>query len=281
MAAAVTEVVVAQDPPPAITRPQRSRLGTHIARILIIVAVLAFYFVPLFATAAFGFSLPDVGFSLEPLTRAVGSRNGTDTILLTLLLTVLTVVVSLGLLVPTLLFLHLKAPRYLGAAESLSLLPFVIPAVALVSGANVFFRAIAPGFLVSPLSLVPFYVVLGLPLVYRSLDAGFRAIDVRTLWSASQSLGATGLSTVLRVILPNLGSALMSASLLCAALTLGEYAVASLLLHQTFPVFMVSVGSSQPRGAAALSFITIILTWLLLVAVSAVASLGAKKRSKK
>lgn len=279
MAAAIGEVVEAPVQQTPVARARRSGLVSQIARIVIIVAVLAFYFVPLIATAMFGFSLPEAGLTLEPLTRAVGSRNGINTILLTLLLTVLTVVVSLGLLVPTLLFLHLRAPRLLGIAESLSLLPFVIPAVALVSGANVFFRAIAPGFLVSALSLVPFYVILGLPLVYRSLDAGFRGIDVRTMWSASQSLGASGLDTLARVILPNLRAALLSAALLCAALTLGEYAVASLLLHETFPVFMVSVGSAQPRGAAALSFITIILTWLLLVAVSAVAGLGSKRRS--
>ena len=36
------------------------------------------------------------------------------------------------------------------------------------------------------------YVVLVLPYAYRALDAGLRAIDVRTLSEAARSLGATG-----------------------------------------------------------------------------------------
>lgn len=253
--------------------------GLAITRYLIIIVLMLFYFIPLIATAMFGFSLPGVPFTMESLTTAVGTNQGMSSVVLTLVLSVLTVLCSLVLLVPTLLFLYLRSPKLLSIAEGISIIPFIIPPVALVSGANTFFRQVWPSFLVSSFSLIPFYVVLSLPLVYRSLDAGFRAIDVRTLWSASQSLGASALTTVFRVILPNLRTALLSASLLCLALCLGEYAVASLLLHRTFPVFTVTIGSSQPRGAAALSFITIIVTWGLLVLVSAASSFNSKKRS--
>ena len=39
--------------------------------------------------------------------------------------------------------------------------------------------------------LITGYVVLSLPYMYRAVDTGLRAIDVRTLTEAAQSLGAT------------------------------------------------------------------------------------------
>lgn len=238
------------------------------ARIAIIAVALLLFFLPLVASAAFGFTLPGQGFTLDPLREALAGTDMSAQLLTTGRLAVLSTVGSLVLLVPTLLFLHLNAPQLLRFTEWLSVVPYVVPAIALVGGANLFFRQVAPGFLVSTYSLVPFYMVLTLPLVYRSLDAGIRAMDLRTLWSASESLGAKPWQTLLRVVVPNMRTALLGASLLSCAMVLGEYALASLLLHSTFPVFMVQVGMNQPRAAAALSFLTILATWLLLASLS-------------
>ena len=51
---------------------------------------------------------------------------------------------------------------------------------------------------------MPFYVVMALPFTYRAIDAGIKAIDVRTLVDASRSLGAGGATTFRRALLPNL-----------------------------------------------------------------------------
>lgn len=237
-------------------------------RTAIIGMALVLFFLPLVASAAFGFTLPGQGISFEPLRDALAGTDIATQLLNTAKLAVLSTVGSLVLLVPTLLFLHLKAPHLLRFTEWLSVIPYVVPAIALVAGANLFFRQAAPGFMVSLYSLVPFYMVLTLPLVYRSLDAGIRSIDLRTLWAASESLGAKPWQTLWQVVLPNLRGSLLGASLLSCAMVLGEYAVAALLLHSTFPVFMVQVGMNQPRAAAALSFITILVTWLLLALLS-------------
>lgn len=245
---------------------------------IIAVALLLFFF-PLVASAAFGFTLPGVGFTLAPLRDALAGSDITAQLLTTGKLAVLSTLGSLALLVPTLLFLHLRAPGLLRFTEWLSVVPYVVPAIALVGGANLFFRQVAPSFLVSTYSLVPFYMVLTLPLVYRSLDAGIRAMDLRTLWTASESLGAGPVQTLLRVVVPNMRTALLGSSLLSCAMVLGEYALASLLLHSTFPVFMVQVGMNQPRAAAALSFLTILATWLLLASLTGASSTRGTKKS--
>lgn len=262
----------------AVTPARRRQLKTTAATAVLIIA-MALFFTPIAASAWFGFTLPGKGFTTGSLVLALASADFAPQLLLTLQLAVLSTIASLMLLVQTLLWLHLKRPRLLRIAEWLSVLPYVVPAIALVGGASLFFRATIPGFLVSPYSLVPFYVIVSLPLVYRTLDAGIRAIDVRTLFDASTSLGATAAQTVLRVLLPNLRPAVIAASLLCGVMTLGEYALAALLLHNTFPVFLLGIGTSHPRAAAALSFIVIIATWLLLVVALSAASAPGRQSS--
>ena len=246
----------------------RTPHGQQVARIVILILALVLYFTPLVSAAIFGFTLPGKGFTFGAVVPALSETGFWSGVITTIELAILTSVLSLALLLPTLIWLHLRSPRLLAIAEGLSLIPFVVPAVALVSGANLFFRAVAPSFLVSVYSLVPFYVVLALPLVFRALDAGIRAIDVRTLMDAAASVGAGGFRSIVQIIQPNLRSAILSATLLSSAFVIGEYALASLLLHSTFPVLVVVAGQTEPRAAAALSFIAIVGTWLLMLLLS-------------
>lgn len=253
----------------APTKRQTSRNGSRNAANLILIVSLIFFFLPWVSAAVFGFSRPGEGFTFAPLVESLSDARALPAIIDTLLLTVATTVLMLVLLVPTNIFLNMKAPQLAKFAEVLSVLPLVVPAVALVSGVSEFYRAVAPAFLNSMWSLVPLYVILAMPLCYRAIDAGVKALDLRTLFSASSSLGADTWMTLIRVILPNLRVAMLSAALLCVSMCLAEFAMASLLLHYTFPVFLVEVSGNQPRGIAALSFITLIITWLLLVVISA------------
>ena len=102
--------------------------------------------------------------------------------------------------------------------------------------------------------LVLLYVVLALPYSYRAIDAGVRSIDLHTLVEAGRSMGAGWGKLFARVLFPNLRSGILAASFLVVALSLGEYAVASLLLptQPTFPVFLASVETTRrvPVGGA-------------------------------
>ena len=73
-----------------------------------------------------------------------------------------------------------------------TLLPWVIPPIALVVGVAATFRATVPWFLASDFSLVPFYALWAMPFTYRALDAGLRAISARTLYEAARSMGISG-----------------------------------------------------------------------------------------
>jgi putative spermidine/putrescine transport system permease protein len=183
-----------------------------------------------------------------------------SSLLLSLQLAVETVLVSLVLMVPTVYWVHLRLPRLRPVMELIAVLPFVVPPVALVVGLSGVFQA-APWLLASPQILALVYVVLALPFTYRSLDAGMRSIDVRTLTEAAQSVGCPGWKTLLRVILPNLRSAMLSAAFLTFAIVMGEYTIASLLLFSTFAVYIYYIGNTTAQPAAALAIISLVITW--------------------
>ncbi|MFA5606574.1 MAG: hypothetical protein WDA07_05235 [Leucobacter sp.] len=230
--------------------------------------VLAVYLIgavaPLVAVGVFGFVNQRDGFTIEPLLALLSEDSAIQPILNSVLLTVLTVVVGYAIVIPSLLWMHLRTPRLLGAAETASLLPYVIPAIALVGGVNLVLRPLFPGFFVNVLSLVPFYIIITLPFMFRTIDSGLRSLDLHTLMRAGESLGSGALRNFFTVILPNLWSAIVSGSLLVVMMASGELVMAQLMLHKTFPTMLIELGQSQVRLAAALSFITILGSWVLM-----------------
>ena len=95
------------------------------------------------------------------------------------------------------------------------------------------------------------------------------AIPLRTLVEAARNLGAGMATALLRVVLPAIRSAVLGAAFLTLALVLGEIVIARILLYtDTFPVAIVEVGRSRAGVAVALSLASLLVTWVLLLAVS-------------
>lgn len=262
-------------PPPAATvaataRRRLGRLGPNI----VLLASAVFFVAPLLSMARFALqNVPMIKFnsstlfdkwSLKGLTDAFDEPAFWPTLSLSLKLAVGTVLVTLALLVPTALFVHLRLPRARALVEFLTVLPYVVPPIALVAGVAAFFRPNAKWFLNSDYSLIPLYVIMALPFTYRSIDAGIRAIDVRTLVDASRSLGATWPATLRRVLLPNLGSALVSSAFLTATVVLGEFTIARTLSKATFPTFSFDYFGRKAQGGIALALFTLVGTTALL-----------------
>jgi putative spermidine/putrescine transport system permease protein len=111
-------------------------------------------------------------------------------------------------------------------------------------------------------------VVLAMPFTFRSLDAGIRAIDLRTLVDASRSLGAGWATTLRSVLVPNLRAAIISASFLTAAVVLGEYTMARVLLKRTVPAFMAQYQGREPQGGMALALTALVATTALFAVLS-------------
>jgi len=86
-------------------------------------------------------------------------------------------------------------------------------------------------------------------------------MDLKVLTEAAQSLGAGWLSILFRVILPNLRTAILSATFLTFATVIGELTLAVLLAWPAFGPYMAHVGRDLAYEPAALAILSFIMTW--------------------
>lgn len=271
---AVTAISPGQEPTAPTTpveRVGRRRFTlTPLFRWAFMILLGLFFVVPMLAMARFAFQgipvallTPDQIFdkwSISGLVTALQDPTVINAAKNSVLLVVFAITLNLLLLVPLSIVVQVRGPQLKPLLTAFTLLPWMIPPIALVVGVAATFRTLAPWFLASVFSLVPFYAMWAMPFTYRALDAGLQAINARTLYEAARSMGA-GLGTIVfRVLLPNMRASMIAASGLTAAMVLGEFAFASLLLKQTLPTEMVNYQKSDPRGGLALALFVMVLT---------------------
>jgi putative spermidine/putrescine transport system permease protein len=252
--AAVADTQVVKTPRRA-TRQGAARPAVWRWVVLLIAAV--FFLLPLIV--AFRFA------GIKAFGSVISESGFTSSLGLSVRLAVVTTVITIVLMLPTTVYVHLRLPGIRRLMEGITILPIVIPPVVLIVGV----LQIAPGSLKNtPYLLGLEYVVLAMPFAYRAIDAGLRSLDLKTIVEASNSLGAGWIRTLMRVILPNLRTALLSAVVLTVALVLGEYTMASLALYQTFPVWIYVNSQTSGQVSVAASLLALLVTWIFLMGIT-------------
>jgi putative spermidine/putrescine transport system permease protein len=254
------EVLGVREEPPAPV--QRRRRRPRIARGLVLFAAAVYFLLPLYAGLKIGFENAEGRFApLSTLQSISQQADLSPAFWLSMRLAGLATLFTLVLMVPTTIYVHLRLPRLRRTMDLVTILPIVFPPIVYVLGV----LQTAPDQLKrSPYVLALVYVILAMPFVYRSLDAGLNAVDLKTLVEAAQSLGGRWVSTLWRVVLPNLSSAMISAVVLSFALVFGEYTIASFTPYMTLPVWIVSFAATSGNATVAVSMLALIGTWLLL-----------------
>jgi len=265
--ATVADVQAGTHAPTPATRPAPRWRTFPFWRWAILLIAGVYFLIPLYAGLRFaGLKAFANVFTYPGFGSAVG---------LSLRLALITTILTLVLMVPTTVYVHLRLPQIRRSMDGITILPIVIPPIVLIIGV----LKVAPSFLLStPYLLALVYVVLAMPFAYRSLDAGLRAVDLKTLVEASNSLGAGWRATLWRIVLPNIRTAMLSATVLTVALVLGEFTMASLALFVTFPVWIVQFEQNAGPVSTAASLLALFVTWLLLMLIVTVGDRTARKR---
>jgi putative spermidine/putrescine transport system permease protein len=230
---------------------------------------LLYFFIPLFATFRFSLLAQKDALTFISYGNVFNDRLFLPALLFSAEVGIATIFFSLVLMVFTVYWVRLRMPRLRPVVEFFTLLPFVIPAIVLVFGLiRVFSGGIIPltaTYAGTNVLLVAGYMVLGLPYIYRSVDAGLGAIDAVTLTEAAQSLGAGWFTILFRVIVPNLRAALFSAAFLTLAIVMGEFTIASFLVGlRAFGPYIWQVGQNRAYEASALVIISFVITWAFM-----------------
>lgn len=234
---------------------------------VVLLLIVGLYFaLPLFATGLFSFWEGGNRYGPSAYVSLVHQDALWESLWLSLRLALETIALSLVVLVPAVFWMHLRAPRIKPLFDFISVLPFVVPPIVLVAGLTALFHG-PDWFVGTPNYLVVPYVILALPYTYRALDVGMRALDLRTLTEAAHSLGAGWGVFILRVLLPNLASALAGAALLTIAIVMGEFTFANVLLFNTFAVYINYIGQTSATEAAALTLLSFVITWMAMLGV--------------
>jgi putative spermidine/putrescine transport system permease protein len=221
-----------------------------------------YFFLPLFSVFEFSLRAKKGVYSFEAYRLAFTDPRFYESFGYSFLWALSTIFLSLLLIVPTAYWVHLKLRRIKPLIEFITLMPFVVPAVVLAFGLIRLYGKPPLILTSSPLLLVVGYVTLSMPYMYRAVDTGLRAIDVRTLTEAAQSLGAGWPTILFRVIFPNLRVAILSGVFLTFAIVMGEFTFASLLVWPAFGPYMEEIGAMRAYTPQALSVVSFLLTWL-------------------
>ena len=241
---------------------RQSAFGSWVA-----IAIGAAYFlIPLIGTFEFSLRMRRGQYSLDAYRVVLADPNFQATFAYSTIVALATILVGVLLVVPTAYWVRLRLPQLRPLVEFVTLLPLVIPAIVIVFGYLRLYNssswlpltASARG---TDLLLTFGYVTLALPYMYRSVDTGLRAIDVRSLTEAAEILGA-GMPTIMfRVILPNIRAAILSGAFLTFAIVIGEFTLASLLNRPAFGPYLQLIGANRAYEPSALAIIAFLVTW--------------------
>jgi len=228
---------------------------------------LMYFFVPLISTMEFSLRMLKGRYTFEAYRVAFQDPRFYTSFGYSLLWAIITMVCSLLLVVPTAYWVQLRLPKLRPYVEFVTLMPFVVPAVVLIFGLIRIYGRPPLVLTTTPAALIVGYIVLSLPYMYRSVDSGLRAVDIRTLTEAAQSLGANWLTIIRDVILPNLRVALLSGMFLTFAIVMGEFTFASLLSWPAFGPYIEEIGSMRAYTPQAVSVMSFAVTWLSIAGI--------------
>ena len=243
------------------TTTRRNRLWA-----LVIYILTALYFLlPLAATFYWSLRAERGTLGFEAYRRLFEDANFLPSFSQSIINAIIAIVISLVIIVPTAYWVTLRLPKLRPVVEFITLLPFVIPAVVL-SLALIILYSRPPLLLTrtyesSRVLLVCVYAALSFPYMFRAVDNGLRAMDVRALTEAAQSLGAGWLTILFRVIFPNLRVALISGALLTFAIVIGELTIALFMAQRTLGPYMANLTRSKVYEPSAMAIVAFAITW--------------------
>lgn len=232
---------------------------------LIFLLVSLYFLVPLGTTFYWSLRAEKGRLGFEAYRRLFADSNFLPSFSQSIGNAVAAIFLCLLFIVPTAYWVTLRLPKFRPVVEFITFLPFVIPAVVLVFGLIRLYSR--PPLLLtatydsSRILLICVYAAISFPYMFRSVDNGLRAMDVRSLTEAAQSLGANWGTILFRVIFPNLRVALLSGALLTFAIVIGELTIALYMAQRTLGPYMADLTRSKVYEPAAMAIVAFAITW--------------------
>jgi putative spermidine/putrescine transport system permease protein len=227
------------------------------------------------ATVWRGRAFPD-GYTFSWWVNAFSEPRIVSALLRSTWLAVITVVVVAAVVLPALYWGHVRNARIRTVMQLCALLPFALPFVVLAYGIK---RLAGASELTQPwessaLLVVLGHVALAFPFFLWPVDGAMSAAGVRQLSEAAETSGASPLSTLVRVVIPNIRTGILTGAILTFATSFGEYSIARVITgssFETLPVWQVAAlqdTRGNPNGVAVMAIFTFLLMFIVSVLIA-------------
>jgi putative spermidine/putrescine transport system permease protein len=247
----------------------------------IVLAIIFIYlFFPIVATLLFSVAkhwsttiLPQ-GYTLSYYQHLFMSHEFINSLLRTVYVSVVTIILSILLIIPSMYLVIVYYPRLEKIFEILSILPFAMPGVILAIGLIQMYSSGPIQISGTQWILIGSYFVLILPFIYQASKNSFRTINVKALTDAAVMLGCGKVETFIKVIFPNVLRGVTSAALISLSVLFGEFVLANLLVgdnYETIQIYLYKlqkVDGHLSNALVASYFLVILLMSLLMIWVA-------------
>lgn len=206
----------------------------------------------------------------RPLVQGLGNS---------LLLAVVTVGIVAFLLLPTMLLVKLKLPRWERVLEFVCLIPITVPAIVLVVGLAPVYSVVSRVFGSSAWTLAFAYGITVLPYAYRALHSSMGAVPLVTLAEAARTLGSGWVTLTLRVLVPNIRRGILAAAFISIAVVLGEFTIASLLNRTNLQTALVQINQTDPQVAIIFALLALAFAFVLLIVIGRAGARASRRTS--
>lgn len=160
-------------------------------------------------------------------------------------------------------------PKVDTVMQSISMIPYTLRGVVLAISVLALYAGNVTIFGNRMVMLVCVYCVVILPFVYRGIRNNLYAINVRQLLEAAELLGANGLYTFFRIIVPNMLSGILVSALMALGAIFTDYAVIKIIAGSRYETAQAVLYNAQKREAGPMTSVIVVMMFgiTLLIAV--------------
>lgn len=251
----------------------KNKNSQRVAKVILTLFGL-FYLSPFVMTAIYAFTqewsktIIPTGWTLVWFQTLFTDPAFGQAVLRSLLLATIVLVVVLIIMIPSVLVIILHYPKIDVYMQGLSLMPYAIPGIVLVTALLKTYAQLGVSMLIV---LGGALFISSLPFIYLGIRNSLLAINTKQLIEAGQTLGASSFTIVKQVILPNIRIGVVLASVMIFSSFFGEYVLTNLLIggrFETVRIYMLRRMNENGHLASAVMVFYFLCIMLIGLAIN-------------
>ena len=246
-------------------------------RWLLLGGLLLYITLPVIAVVLYAFAtrwtahiLPD-GYTASHWGEAFQDYRLVTVMVRTFCLAIAVTLLDILLIVPAIYWQWTRNPKIRPHLELTAAIPFVLPYVVIAFGILTLSGRFAPGLQGTVWLLGLGHVAITFPFFYWAVDGAMAAANIPLLNEAAQTCGATPLTTLWRIVLPNISAGIATGSMLVFAVSFNEFALVQILVgarYETISLYSLDLLTGANADFNKLAVITC-FTFLIVFLISA------------